>query len=389
MGRSSRASTVIAGVAALGWAGVLAHPARPWRLRPRDEPEEPGDLSWPTVGVVIPARNEAEMLSATLPALLGQRYPGAVRVVVVNDRSDDGTGDVARTIGDGSVTVLDGAALPSGWVGKVWALHQGVEHLSAGPSPPEYVLATDADIHHGPDSLRRLVADARAGDVDLVSRMARLRCESAAERLLIPPFVLFFNLLYPMRWANRPGARTAAAAGGCMLLRRGALERAGGYVAIRSALIDDLALARAIKRSGGATRLSVSAGRVSSLRSYASLGSVWRMVRRSAYTQLRRSPALLAAVTAVLGIMFAGPPIGVLTGVRFAVAGRAPRVWAPPLVAGTAGWALSAAAVGPAVRLHGLTPAWTGTLPAAGLLYGAMTVDSAFRGPRPDAGGWR
>ncbi|MGI9538996.1 MAG: glycosyltransferase, partial [Miltoncostaeaceae bacterium] len=345
--------TIAAAAAAVCWAGVLAHPARAWRLVPRDEKVEPWDETWPTVGVVVPARNEAEMLSSTLPALLGQRYPGGMRVVVVDDRSDDGTDDVARSVGGGAVTVVGGAALPSGWVGKVWALHQGVEHLSSGPSPPDYILATDADILHAPDSLRRLVADARAGDLDLASRMARLRCRSGAEQLLIPPFVLFFNLLYPMRWANRRGARTAAAAGGCMLLRRGALDRAGGYPAIRSSLIDDLALARTIKRSGGKTRLAVSTGRVSSLRAYDDVGAVWRMVRRSAYTQLRRSPALLAAVTVVMGVMFAGPPVGVLAGLRLAVAGRPSRAWAPPLVAGAAGWAMSAAAAAPAVRLHG------------------------------------
>ncbi|HSJ73186.1 MAG TPA: glycosyltransferase, partial [Miltoncostaeaceae bacterium] len=253
-----------------------------------------------------------------------------------------------------------------------------------GPAPA-LLLLTDADILHAPGSLRRLVAEAEAGGLELVSRMARLRCDSAAERLLIPAFVLFFFLLYPMRWANRPGGRIAAAAGGCVLVRADALARAGGLEAIRGALIDDLALARAVARSGGATRLALSRGSVSSLRPYPDVGAVWRMVRRSAFTQLRRSWTLLAAVTAVLLLMFTVPPACVAAGVAGAAAGTAG--WPLPLATGAGAWAVMAAVALPAVRAFGLPRRWALALPLAGALYALMTVDSALRGPR--GGGWR
>jgi hopene-associated glycosyltransferase HpnB len=379
-----------AGVAALAaWLGVLLHPARPWDLRPTDEdgPPPPDPAAWPAVAVLVPARNEAQALPQTLPALLAQDYPGDWWVVLVDDRSGDGTAAVARraAAGDPRLAVVAGEPLPEGWAGKVWALEQGRRHASAAGAPPGLLLLTDADIRHAPGSLRRLVAEAEAGRLDLLSRMARLRCESPAERLLIPAFVLFFFLLYPMRWANRPGGRLAAAAGGCVLVRAGALARAGGLGAIRGALIDDLALARAVKGSGGATRLALSRGGVSSLRPYPDVGAVWRMVRRSAFTQLRRSWALLAAVTAAMALMFLAPPACVVAGAAGALAGAAG--WPLPLAAGAAAWAVMAAVALPAVRAFALPPRWALALPLAGVLYALMTLDSALRGPR--GGRWR
>jgi hopene-associated glycosyltransferase HpnB len=361
---------------------VLLHPARPWDLRPTDEgPGPPEPERWPAVAVVVPARNEADVLPRTLPALLAQDLPGLARVVVVDDRSGDDTAAVARGLG---AEAVDGAALPEGWAGKVWAMEQGLRRVREG-GEPELVLLTDADVLHAPGSLRRLVAEAVAGRLDLVSRMARLRCESRAERLLIPPFLLFFLLLYPLRRANRDGGRVAAAAGGCMLVRPSVLERAGGLRAIRGALIDDLALARLVKRAGGRVRLARSAGTVRSLRAYDDLGTIWRMVRRSAFTQLRRSPVLLAGTLAGLALMFLVPPAcGGAGGVGLAAgAGGA---WAA-LAAGLAGWALAAAVALPATRAFDLGPAWALALPLSGALYGAMTLDSALRGPR--GGGWR
>lgn len=364
---------------------MLAHPARPWDLRPTDRegPAPPAPERWPRVAVLVPARNEAASLPVTLPPLLAQDYPGEWRVVLVDDRSRDGTAAAARRAagGDPRLEVAPGGPLPDGWAGKVWALEQACRR--AGPA--ELLLLTDADVVHAPGSLRALVAEAEASRLEMVSRMARLRCASRAERLLIPAFVLFFFLLYPLRWANRPGGRVAAAAGGCILVRREALERAGGFAAIRGALIDDLALARRMKRSGAGSRLALSLGAVASVREYDGVGAVWRMVRRSAFTQLRRSWILLAAVVACLAMMFPAPPACVAAGLAGAAAGASG--WAFPLVTGLAAWALMAAVALPAVRAFDLAPGWAVALPLSGALYTGMTVDSALRGP--SGGGWR
>ena len=374
---------------------MLLHPARPWRLQPTDDqPPGPGpsDGAWPDVGVVIPARNEAGSIAATLIALQQQDYPGRMHIVVVDERSSDATAQVAGAAAHPgarhvTVSVVRGAELPAGWVGKVWGMEQGLRVLEQDGDPPEWVLLTDADIHHAPDSVRALVAAALGGGVGLESRMAHLRCNSRAEKLLIPPFVLFFFLLYPPRWANRPGSRIASAAGGCNLVRRPALRGAGGFGAVKGALIDDLAVARLMKFGAGLpTRLALSRDRVVSTRPYDDLGSVWTMVRRSAFTQLRRSWLLLAGVVVVLLMMFAGPPVAVVAGIAGAATGAgAPAAWTLGL--GLAAWVAMAVAAGPATRQFGLAWPWRLALPASGLLYGAMTLDSALRGPR--GGGWR
>jgi len=362
------ALALLGAISGLAWLGIALHPARPWDLRPvgDDEPPSPDPAAWPSVGVLVPARNEAAMLPHTLPALLAQDYPGEWRVVVVDDRSQDGTAAVAEALGGPRLTVVRGAPLPSGWAGKVWALEQGAR--AAGD--PEYLLLTDADIRHEPGSLRRLVAESLALGLDLDSRMARLRTRSAAERLLIPPFLFFFNLLYPMRWV---GGRRAAAAGGCILLRRATLERAGGFEAIRGEVIDDVRLARAVRRVAGRLRLAVSRREVVSLREYGSTAAIWRMVRRSAFDELRYSWPLLAVTVAGLLLLFAVPPGVLVAGL---VLGDPLRTVLVPLGAGA--WALMTALFLPTVRLFGLSPLWALTFPAGGLLYGAMTVDSAL-----------
>lgn len=377
---------------------MLLHPARPWDLRPIDDDDPPapgpgsvpGTGGWPRLGVVIPARNEARSLGPVLAALGQQDYPGDITVVVVDERSSDATGEVARAMARVSprpVQVMTGADLPEGWAGKVWGMEQGLRALEARGAPPDWVVLTDADIHHAPESLRCLVFAALSGDVGLESRLARLRCRSAPERLLIPPFVLFFLLLYPPRWANRAGSRVASAAGGCILLRRDALRRADGFEAIKGALIDDLAVARLMKaRAGLPTRLALSRSRVVSTRPYDDLASVWAMVRRSAFTQLRRSWLLLAGVLAVMALMFAGPLVALVAGAVGATAGcGAAAWWAAGLGAGA--WAAMAVAAGPVNREFGLGWPWRLALPVSGLLYGAMTLDSGLRGPRGD--GWR
>ena len=367
------------------------HPARPWDLRPidDDDPPPPDRPAWPAVGVVIPARNEATGIAATLAALDDQDYPGNMRVLVVDERSSDATGEVARRAAARMVRpceVITGEPLPEGWAGKVWGMDQGVRWHDAA-SNPEWLLLTDADIHHAPDSLRRLVGDALDRGVALDSRMARLRCESFAEKLLIPPFVLFFFLLYPLRWANRAGSRTASAAGGCILVTAEALSEAGGMQAMRGALIDDLALARGVKHVAGyPTRLALSRTRVVSTRPYATISDVWTMVRRSAFTQLRRSWLMLTGVSLILLVMFAGPLVAVVFGAVDTVTGTA-STGGVALGLGLAAWVAMALADRRAAQEFGLGIGWQLALPFSGLLYGAMTVDSALRGPR--GGGWR
>src|SRR5262245_47862394 len=371
----------VAGAAALiAWLGVLLHPARPWDLEPRDradDPPSPPPARWPEVCIVVPARDEARLLPQTLPALLAQEYPGEWQVVVVDDRSSDRTAAVARGHASPRLTVVDGAPLPVGWAGKVWALEQGVAHAGGA----SYLLLTDADILHAPSSLRRLVAESEAGDLALDSRMARLHVKGAVEHLLVPPFAFFFALLYPMRWANDPARRVAAAAGGCVLLRRTALDAIGGFDAIRGAVIDDVALAGAVKRHGSRIRLATGSEGVRSLRASASYGAFARTVRRTAFTQLRHSWLLLAATVLVLLVMFVAPPALVLAPAIADVGPLAPLL-------GALAWAASALAYLPTLRLYRLWLPWALTLPLAGLLYGAMTVDSALRHALGRRGTW-
>ncbi len=380
------------------WLGILLHPARPWDFQPVGDDGEPppGPQTWPSVCVLVPARNEAESLPRTLPALMQQDYPGELSVILIDDRSDDGTADLARKIAKEAgvadwLTVITGANLPDGWVGKVWALEQGTRHARN----PQYFLLTDADIRHAPGSLRRLITESERDQLALNSRMARLRCVSDAELLLIPPFVFFFNLLYPMRRVNNPQSSLAAAAGGCVLLAASALKRAGGFACIKDQIIDDVNLARQIKRQAIPIRLALSRHEVESLRSYESLRVIWAMVRRTAFTELRYSWLRLVGTVLGLALMFLLPPLWLLGGTSLALASIAGSLegflpWAVVLAAqGFFAWGLMAVIYRPAVKFFGLPGLWSWALPLAGMLYGAMTVDSALRhamGTRTD---WR
>ena len=360
--------------ALLAWLAIALRPGRFWDLQPvlEEQPAPPEPAAWPSVCALVPARNERACLPRTLPALLAQDYPGRWQIVLVDDRSEDGTAALARGLGAGRVTVVDGRPLPDGWAGKVWALDQG----AAAAGRPDYLWLTDADIVHAAGSLRGLVAASEAGGLALNSAMARLSTRSAAERLLVPPFLFFFNLLYPMRLVNGPG-RTAAAAGGCALVRRECLERAGGFGAIRGAVIDDVSLARAVKGLGEPIRLSVSRAGVVSLRRYGSIGAFWRTVRRTAFAELRHSWARLAATVLGLALVFGVPPALLALGAALHEVAAA--------ALGAAAWAVMTVVFVPTVRFLGLPPQWALTLPLAGLLYGAMTLDSARR----HASGWR
>lgn len=367
----------IAIAAALAWAVLLLGRGFFWRAADddRDAASLPDPPRWPSIAAVVPARDEAETIGETVRSLLAQDYPGRFRLVVVDDRSTDGTGDVARAAaaGDPRLTVITGRARPPGWTGKLWALQQGLEEALRGE--PDRLLFTDADIRHAPDSLRRLVQRAEAEGRVLVSLMARLRCDSTAERWLIPAFIFFFQMLYPFRWSNDPRARTAAAAGGCVLLDRAAFQRAGGLAPIRGAIIDDCALARRMKAQGP-TWIGLTE-RVESLRPYEGIGAIRRMVARTAYAQLGYQVAALVGMTAALALVFLAPPLLALAGHGAARA------------LGAAAWAAMAIAYAPTLLRFGLSPLRGLAMPGIAAAYMAFTVASALAEWRGRGGMWK
>ncbi|WP_311039778.1 glycosyltransferase [Streptomyces luomodiensis] len=355
---------------------------------PSGSPESAG---WPSVAVVVPARDESAVLPESLPSLLAQDYPGPAEIFLIDDGSSDGTGKLARELADGygglPLTVDSPGEPGPGWTGKLWAVRHGMALAAQRPAVDrkdgggvDYLLLTDADIAHEPDSLRELVRAAEENGLDLVSQMARLRVATYWERLIVPAFVYFFAQLYPFRWVNRPRGRTAAAAGGCVLLRREAAERAGVPEAIRKSVIDDVALARAVKRSGGRIWLGL-ADRVDSVRPYPRLGELWRMVSRSAYTQLRHNPLLLLVTVAGLAVVYLVPPAAVAAGV---LTGRP-----APLAAGAAAWLLMAGTYVPMLHYYRQTLWLAPLLPLTALLYLLMTVDSAVRHHLGQGAAWK
>ena len=332
-------------------------------MRERLEPEpghDAADISLEDVTVLIPARDEAAVIGETLAAL-GRQGRG-LRVVLVDDRSGDGTAEVARQAAPDSLTldIHTGAPLTEGWTGKLWALEQGRQRIET-----PLTLLLDADITLRPGMLRALLARKAETGAALVSVMAALRMRGGWEKLLLPAFIFFFRLLYPFHLSNGAGRRVAAAAGGCVLIETSVLARIGGFEAIRGALIDDCALARAVKDAGHRTWIGVSRG-AESHRDYPTLGVVWRMVARTAYTQLRYSPALLLVCTLLMALMFWAPLIG-LGGPLAAQ------------IAGGVGLVAMAVCYLPTVRYYRLSSAWALTMPLIGTLYLAMTWHSALR----------
>jgi len=365
------------------WLYLIAARGGFWRAAERDDENLAADAAgeqWPAVTAVIPARDEAECLGDTVTSLLRQDYPGPFNLVVIDDQSRDATAAVARdaaaALGAGDrLTLLAGRALPAGWTGKLWAQQQGVEAAAANDPLPAYLLLTDADIVYAPEALSRLVARAQRGGFVLVSLMAKLRCESFAERAFVPAFIFFFQMLYPFAWANDPHRATAAAAGGCMLVRRDALEPAGGLAAIRGALIDDCALASALKRHG---RIFIAlTERVHSVRAYPAVADIRRMVARTAYAQLRYSPLILCATVFALALTYLAP-----VALALFAAGLAQFI-------GIFTWLLMALAFRPMLRFYRLS-AWRGlALPAIAAMYMAFTLDSAYQHARGRGGMWK
>ncbi|WP_405634158.1 glycosyltransferase [Streptomyces sp. NBC_01178] len=367
----------------IAWVWLLLGQGFYWRTDQR-LPRRGDPVRWPSVAVVVPARDEAGMLPVSLPSLLVQDYPGDARVILVDDCSSDGTGRLARDLasryGGLPLTVVTPGEPERGWTGKLWALRHGI--AVARRDKPDFLLLTDADIAHEPDSLRDLVAAAGSGGegFDLVSQMARLRVESFWERLVVPAFVYFFGQLYPFRRVNRARSRTSAAAGGCVLLRTEAAERARIPDSIRQAVIDDVSLAREVRRAGGRIWLGL-AERVDSVRPYPRLADLWRMVARSAYAQLRHNPLLLAGTVPGLLLVYAAPPATLVAGV---LRGDGAAAWA-----GGAAWAVMTATYLPMLAYYRQS-LWLGPLlPVTAVLYLLMTVDSAVQHYRGRGAAWK
>lgn len=370
---------VAASIALAIWCYLLAARGAFWRCAERDDWEPVPLDPWPSVAAVVPARNEADGIGECIGALLRQDYPGPWTVILVDDDSSDGTADIARRAQAGNASaqlrIVTSHGLPAGWTGKLWAVKQGIDSAMALPQPPDFLLLTDADIVHASDSVRRLVARAGEKRLVLTSLMVKLRCESFAERVSVPAFIFFFQMLYPFSSVNRPQSPVAAAAGGCMLVRADALREAGGIEVIRGALIDDCSLAKVLKAQGpiwlGLTE------RVHSIRPYPALGDIRRMVVRSAYAQLRYSPLLLLGTVAGMVLTYLLPPLLAIFG-----SGAA-------RVLGLVTWLLMAVAYQPTLRFYRRSPLWGIALPAIALQYMLFTLDSAYLYVRGRGGSWK
>ncbi len=385
VGRIRKALRAAAWLSAAAWLGLAFARGRFWDASADGLREPAADAPAPDVHAVVPARNEADVLARTLESLLAQDYAGRFGVTVVDDRSEDRTADVARaTIAArdsiARACVVDARPRPDGWTGKVWALAEGVAHARAAGARPAFWWFSDADVEHDARTLARLVATARERHRALVSQMVALHCESRAERLLIPAFVFFFRMLYPFAWSNDDRRSTAAAAGGCVLIADDALRAIGGIERIKGELIDDCALAAAVKRAGGGLWLGL-ATRSRSVRPYESIGTIWSMVSRTAYTQLRHSPFRLAGTVAGMLLLYYVPVAATFAGARR----RDARLAIPGVLA----WATMAVLYAPTLRLYGVARRNALALPAAALLYTAMTVDSARRHARGAGGAWK
>ncbi|MGE0409343.1 MAG: glycosyltransferase [Amphiplicatus sp.] len=374
-------SVVVAALSLAAWLGLAFARGGFWRAKERlGEAPEPG--AWPDIAIVIPARNEADSIAAVIASHQASDYPGAVVVTLVDDASTDGTATRARAAnGPRRLDIIAAPPLRPGWTGKLSALDHGIAHTRKAAPNAKYLLLTDADIAHAPSTLRRLVAKAEAENLGLVSLMAKLDARGISGALLIPAFVYFFQQLYPFAWSNDPRKGTAAAAGGCMLAARDALDAAGGVAAIKDRLIDDCALARLLKSSGRRIWIGLAEHEVVSLRDNRHLSSIWSMVARTAFEQLGRSPALLSGAIIGMAIIYLAPPI-ILAGFPWHRNALAAAL-------ATADIALMALTYRPICALYG-QPFWKAfLLPLAALLYMSMTLSSAVAHLRGRGGLWK
>ncbi|MEB3147769.1 MAG: glycosyltransferase [Sphaerospermopsis sp.] len=384
---------ILAGLMVLSlaiWLFLLLFWGQFWRVDQQLKTTVNELQSLPTVCVVVPARNEADVIPVSLRSLLLQDYPGNFHVFLVDDQSTDGTANFAQGVAYAvdkleQLHIIYSADLPHGWSGKLWAMEQGVKVAvetfhETSLQLPDYLLLTDADIEHDISNLRRLVAKAETENLDLVSLMVKLRCQSFWEQLLIPAFVFFFQKLYPFRWVNNPKKSIAAAAGGCILIRRETLEKIGGLQIIRHALIDDCSLAKVVKSHQGKIWVGLDA-LTYSLRPYDSLETIWNMVARSAYTQLNYSPLLLVGSVLGMFIVYMLPILGIILGL---IIGNLLII-----ITGLLTWLLMTFAYFPIIAFY-KCPLWLAfCLPIIAFLYTLMTLDSANRHWQGKGGAWK
>jgi hopene-associated glycosyltransferase HpnB len=371
--------TALAAIPLLIWVYLLVFRGGFWRISKHLAPVEPPPIRGERVAVVIPARNEADVIGPTLTSLFEQDFPTPLHVFLVDDGSTDGTAEIARRTagragGRNCFTIITGQPLIAGWTGKLWALSQGI--AEAETLAPDYLLLTDADIVHGRNSVTKLVGMAKTNGYDLASYMVKLACESAAEKALIPAFVFFFLKLYPPTWIAARRFRTAAAAGGCILIRSEMLKRIGGLTAIRSEVIDDCALAREVKRSGGRIWMGLTST-TESIRSYGTFREIERMISRTAFNQLRHSSLLLIGTIAGLIFAYLFPLLLLVTGKL------------PDMILGLLAWLLMSVAYLPTVRFYRLSAVWSFSLPLVACFYMAATIHSAFQYWRGLGGVWK
>ncbi|MBE9225635.1 glycosyltransferase [Phormidium sp. LEGE 05292] len=368
------------------WIILLVFRGQFWRCNQLLPNLSPSTLlqDYPAICAVIPARNEAQMILFSLRSLFQQSYPGSFTIVLVDDNSTDNTAIIAQELAKElnkteQLHIISGAALPAGWSGKLWAMEQGIRYAETLNPLADYLLLTDADIQHHTTNLDELIAKAKQENLDLVSLMVLLRCESFWEKLLIPAFVFFFQKLYPFPLVNNPNKSIAAAAGGCILIKRETLTKIGGIERVKQALIDDCALAAAVKNPGkiwlGLTQST------RSLRPYPSLESIWDMVARTAYTQLNYSPFLLLGTVIGMTLVYLVPPLAVIGGLLTGDLAIA--------LTGLITWLLMAIAYFPTIKLYNCSPIFAFCLPIIALLYNLMTIDSAWRHWRGKGGAWK
>jgi hopene-associated glycosyltransferase HpnB len=372
------------------WIFLLLFWGQFWRADQRLELNNIDLPSYPSICAIIPARNEADVLPVSLKSLLNQDYSGQFSIILIDDQSTDKTGEVAQNIANqlnqsDRLNIISGQPLPVGWSGKLWAMEQGIQFVKNQGLSPDYFLFTDADIEHHSTNLKELVTKAEKEDLALTSLMVLLRCDSFWEKFLIPAFVFFFQKLYPFPWVNNPQNKMAAAAGGCILLRRDRLEEIGSIPSLREALIDDCTLAQKIK--GLSTPNSPTAiwlgltEKTKSLRPYDSLDTIWHMIARTAYTQLNYSPFLLLGTVLGMSLVYLAAPVILLLG--FYLESR------NLMIMSSLTWFLMAIAYLPTLRLYKLSPLWSLSLPIIALFYNLMTIDSALRYWRGKGGGWK